>query len=173
MRKTIALTTLIIVLSIFGISAQTKPKKQAKPDENTHNILVPEIQVPVEENHPSKDTFKGGNEVREMISIEQAPEFPGGEEGIMNYIANHIHYPDSAKKYNVKGKVFVRFIVEKDGSISDVHLAKSKIPGNDMGCIAEAIRVVKTMPKFIEPAKQNGMPVRISYSVPVNFNSIK
>lgn len=75
-----------------------------------------------------------------------------------------VKYPMIAQENNIQGKVFVQFVIEKDGSVSDVKVARSVDPSLDK----EAIRVVKAMPKW-KPGKQRGKPVRVSYTVPINF----
>lgn len=94
-------------------------------------------------------------------SVEQMPQFPGGVAALLTYIRNHINYPDC----NVQGKVVLQFVVETDGSVGEVKVVRSITPDLD----SEAIRVVKTLPKFT-PGRQNGQPVRVWYTLPVGFN---
>ncbi len=96
--------------------------------------------------------------------VDEMPEFPGGIEKLMEYLANNIKYPKKAKKNKVQGKVFVNFIVEKDGSISNIKILK----GIGYGCNEEVIRVLKKMPKW-KPGKHNGKPVRVIFNLPVKF----
>ena len=102
------------------------------------------------------------NEVYQIV--DKMPEFPGGEKALLNYISENIVYPQSAKDKNISGRVFVSFVIEKDGSVSDVKVMR----GIDEECDAEAIRVVKAMPKW-KPGMDNGKPVKVSYMLPVNF----
>jgi len=97
--------------------------------------------------------------------VEQDPEFPGGVEALYKFVQQNIKYPQLAKENNITGRVFVQFVVEKDGSVSNVRAARD-IGG---GCGAEAVRVVKSMPKWT-PGKQRGKAVRAAYTLPVNFN---
>ena len=83
---------------------------------------------------------------------------------VQKWIAKNVKYPMIAQENNIQGKVFVQFVIEKDGSVSDVKVARSVDPSLDK----EAIRVVKAMPKW-KPGKQRGKPVRVSYTVPINF----
>ena len=96
--------------------------------------------------------------------VEQMPSFPGGNGALMSYLSSHLQYPVVAQENGVQGRVVVSFVVERDGSISDVKIARSIDPSLDK----EAVRVVKSMPKW-NPGKQNGSAVRVKYNVPVSF----
>ncbi|MBN2916514.1 MAG: energy transducer TonB [Prevotella sp.] len=96
--------------------------------------------------------------------VEEMPSFPGGQGALMSYLASNIKYPVVAQENGVQGRVIVSFVVERDGSISDVRVARSVDPSLDR----EAQRVVKSMPSW-KPGKQNGSAVRVKYTVPVVF----
>ena len=96
--------------------------------------------------------------------VEEMPSFPGRQGALMQYLASNIKYPVVAQENGVQGRVIVSFVVERDGSISDVKVARSVDPSLDR----EAQRVVKSMPKW-KPGKQNGSAVRVKYTVPVVF----
>lgn len=96
--------------------------------------------------------------------VEQQPLFPGGPAALMKYLSDHTKYPVVAQENGVQGRVTVQFVVEKDGSISDVHVLRGVDPSLDK----EAVRVVKSMPRWT-PGKQNGINVRVNYRVPVLF----
>ena len=96
--------------------------------------------------------------------VEEMPQFPGGPSALFEYIAQNIKYPVVAEENGVQGRVIVTFVVERDGSISDVKVVKSVDPSLDK----EAQRVVNSMPHWI-PGRQNGSPVRVKYTVPVTF----
>jgi protein TonB len=96
--------------------------------------------------------------------VEQMPSFPGGMGALMSWLGQNIKYPVIAAENGVQGRVIVQFVVEKDGSITDVKVAKSVDPSLDK----EAARVVSAMPKWT-PGKQNGSAVRVKYTVPVTF----
>ena len=96
--------------------------------------------------------------------VEQMPSFPGGMGALMSWLSQNIKYPVIAAENGVQGRVIVQFVVEKDGSITDVKVAKSVDPSLDK----EATRVVSSMPKWT-PGKQNGSAVRVKYTVPVTF----
>ena len=96
--------------------------------------------------------------------VEQMPEFPGGTPELMKYISTNVKYPAEATKNGAQGRVLVQFIVEKDGSISEVEVIKKVNEHLD----AEAVRVVNAMPKW-KPGKQNGETVRVKYTLPISF----
>ena len=96
--------------------------------------------------------------------VEVMPQYPGGPIAMLKYIMENIKYPEQAMKEGIQGRVAVRFIVEKDGSISDVKPILSVHPLLNK----EAVRVVESMPKWT-PGKQNGKPVRVRFNVPVMF----
>lgn len=96
--------------------------------------------------------------------VEQMPSFPGGQAALLEYLSKNTRYPAVAEENGVQGRVVVTFVVERDGSITDVTVVKSVDPSLDK----EAARVVKSMPNWI-PGKQNGSAVRVKYTVPVSF----
>ena len=96
--------------------------------------------------------------------VEEMPSFPGGEAKLMEYVAKNIKYPQIARETGIQGRVFVGFVVEPDGSISNVKLLR----GIGGGCDEEAMRVIKSLPKW-KPGKQRGKAVRVSYQIPVFF----
>lgn len=103
-------------------------------------------------------------ETKVFTVVEQMPMFPGGDAALMSYLANNIHYPTVAAENGVQGRVVVGFVVERDGSITDVSVLRGVDPSLDR----EAMRVVKSMPRWT-PGKQNGSAVRVKYQVPVAF----
>ena len=96
--------------------------------------------------------------------VEQMPSFPGGNGALLEYLATHVKYPVVAQENGVQGRVIVSFVVERDGSITDVRVVRSVDPSLDR----EAARVVSSMPRWT-PGKQNGSAVRVKYNVPVMF----
>ncbi len=96
--------------------------------------------------------------------VEQMPEFPGGEEKLFEYLGKNIKYPAMARENGITGTVYVTFVVEGNGKITDV----KKLRGIGGGCDEEAIRVVKSMPEW-KPGKQNGKSVRVQYNLPIKF----
>lgn len=127
-------------------------------DEEGGTILkaVEEIAAPEPPKHEEE------NKVFDVV--EQMPAFPGGQAALMQYLSSHVKYPAVAEESGISGRVTIQFVVERDGSVTDVRTMKSVDPSLDR----EAERVVKSMPKWI-PGKQNGSPVRVKYFVPVVF----
>jgi protein TonB len=135
-----------------------KDNEKGTEDRNVTRTLKEEVVVekPVEK----------PKEVKEEIfrSVEQMPQFPGGDAALMKYLSSHIQYPAMAAENNVQGKVILQFVVEKDGRVGEVKVARSV----DKDLDKEAIRVVKSLPKFT-PGRQNGQAVRVWYTLPVTF----
>jgi len=96
--------------------------------------------------------------------VEEMPEFQGGTQALYSYLGSNIKYPETAKKEGISGRVFVQFVVEKDGSINNVKILR----GIGGGCDEEATRVVKAMPNW-KPGKQDGKQVRVKYNLPIKF----
>lgn len=99
-----------------------------------------------------------------MMDYDESPVFPGGIDSLPAYISNSMVYPEQARKEGIQGRVLVQFIIEKDGSVSSAVIVKAVHPSLD----AEALRIVSGMPKW-SPARQRGEPVRVKFTVPVNF----
>lgn len=123
----------------------------------TQNEVIEEYVAPevIEEEIVEQEVF---------TIVETMPSFPGGQEKLMQYLASNIKYPQIARESNVQGRVYLSFVIEPDGSVSNVKVLR----GIGAGCDEEAMRVVKSMPKW-SPGKQRGKAVRVSYTVPVNF----
>lgn len=128
----------------------------AEVTDNTQNIEITPVVVEQDEEEDEQVIFQ---------VVENDPEFPGGIEAMYKFLAQNIKYPQLARENNITGRVYVTFVVEKDGSVSGVKVLRD-IGG---GCGAEAVRVVKSMPKWT-PGKQRGKAVRVQYNLPVNFN---
>ena len=128
----------------------------AEVDESTQNIEITPGVVEEEEEEEEAQIF---------TVVEKDPEFPGGMDALYKYLAQNIKYPTIARENGITGRVYVTFVVERDGSIANPRVLRD-IGG---GCGAEAIRVVKSMPKW-NPGKQSGKAVRVQFNLPVNFN---
>ena len=126
---------------------------------NDETAEVKHVEEKIAEPEPVKE-----EETKVFDVVEQMPSFPGGPSALMQYLSSNIKYPVVAEENGVQGRVVCTFVVEKDGSITDVRVVKSVDPSLDK----EAARVVKGMPKWI-PGKQNGSAVRVKYTVPVTF----
>ena len=96
---------------------------------------------------------------------DEMPVFPGGDEGILKYISDNIHYPKEAKDKGIQGKVIAHFKIKTDGTVSDVSVLK----GVDLSLDKEAIRVVSTLPRF-SPGKLKGKTVPVWYTIPITFS---
>ena len=124
-------------------------------DKDVEVVIAPPVEAPVEE------------EEEDVIFqvVESMPEFPGGQQALFKYLAENVKYPVIAQENGIQGRVICQFVVNKDGSIVDVVAVRSS---GEASLDKEAIRVIKSMPKW-KPGKQRGKPVRVKYTVPVNF----
>ena len=130
-----------------------KPSNELPPPEE--EIKIEDTKTQIIEQPVEKEIF---------TVVEEQPTYPGGTEEMYRFLQENIKYPEEAKELGIQGRVFVTFVVEEDGSISNVKVLR----GIGGGCDAEAIRVVKSMPKWI-PGKQRGVPVRVQFNLPVKF----
>lgn len=172
-------TTEAIPDDLVPVTVQEKPQPIEKPkvvnmitvvDNNEEIESEIDIDVNVEEDEPIEPTIPIDiieDEIVEevpFIIVENMPTFPGGEKKMMEYVAKNVKYPQLAKEVGTQGRVFVSFVVEKDGSITNVTILR----GIGSGCDEEAMRVVKSMPKW-NPGLQCGRAVRVSCNLPINF----
>ena len=157
---------------------EQKPQPVETPQQTTQLEIVDDdvetedlnINAEVEQNEVIEE-YVAPEVVEEEVSeteifqiVEEMPSFPGGEGKLMEYVAKNIKYPQIARETGIQGRVFIGFVVEPDGSVSNVKLLR----GIGGGCDEEAMRVVKSMPKW-KPGKQRGKAVRVSYQIPVFF----
>ena len=120
--------------------------------------------VEVVEQAKQEEVVEEKQEEEVFVVVEEMPEFPGGVLALRQYLASAVKYPVIAQENGIQGKVYVNFVVEKDGSVTKAKIARGVDPSLD----AEALRVVSTLPKW-KPGKQRGAPVRVSYTVPISF----
>lgn len=106
----------------------------------------------------------GGNEIMDATGVDVSPEFPGGMSAWSKYIQNNLKYPGIAQEEGIQGKVFLSFVVEKNGTITDVKVLK----GIGYGCDDEAVRVIKKSPRW-KAGMQNNLPVRVKYTMPISY----
>jgi periplasmic protein TonB len=99
-----------------------------------------------------------------FVVVEDPPTFPGGNEAIATYLAKNLNYPNAAHDAKIEGTVYASFIIEKDGTVSNVKIIRGIHPD----CDAEVIRVISDMPRW-NPGKQRGQPVRVQFNLPVKF----
>ncbi|MBE0639962.1 MAG: M56 family metallopeptidase [Bacteroidales bacterium] len=137
--------------------AQVESKKQQMQESPTPPPVPPA--PPVDQSQKLQDA-----ESPVFTVVEEMPQFPGGDEARMKYMVENIKYPDEAKKKGIQGTVYVTFVVEKDGKISDVKVLR----GIGGGCDEEAVRVIKNMPVWT-PGKQRGEAVRVQFNTPIRF----
>ncbi len=149
-------------VSLVGLSLGISAAFAANaPQASDKNVIKDSIAV--ETSTPNDTTATEENMIFGLI-IEQQPEFPGGEAALMAYIKKNLKYPASASENGIQGRVTLSFVVEKDGSISNIEVMRS--PAEELS--QEAIRVVKMMPRW-KPGKQRGKPVRTEYVLPITF----
>lgn len=125
----------------------------ATDDSNNTEINLEDLGSYSEENN--------SDEIIPFLPIEDMPVFPGN---VQKWISTHVKYPEIARDNGVQGKVFIQFVVERDGSVSNVKVARGVDPSLDK----EAVRVISSMPKW-KPGKQREKPVRVSYTLPIVF----
>ena len=144
------------VLNVVEDDVETETIEiNTEDDKDVEVVIAPPVEAPVEEEE---------EEVIFMV-VETMPEFPGGQQALFKYLGENVKYPVIAQENGIQGRVICQFVVNKDGSIVDgVVVRSSGEPSLDK----EALRVINSMPKW-KPGKQRGKPVRVKYTVPVNF----
>lgn len=125
-------------------------------DEKEEVVIAPPVEEVKEEEEDEQVVF---------VIVESMPEFPGGQQALFKYLSENVKYPVIAQENGIQGRVICQFVVNKDGSIVDVEVARS---AGDASLDKEAVRVIKSMPKW-KPGQQRGKAVRVKYTVPVNF----
>jgi len=159
---------------------QPEPPKPPEPPKVTEVLQIVEDDVELEDELQLEDFEVDQDTEVEVIEfveeeeeeeaeiffiVEDMPSFQGkGQDGFRSWIGNNLNYPEIAAENGISGRVFVKFVVESDGSISNVVLVRGVDPALDK----EAIRVIKASPKWA-PGKQRGKPVRVSFTFPINF----
>lgn len=147
------------VLNVVEDDVEVENTDLLSPEDNqaeaqTQTYVPPVVKVE-EEEESSQQIF---------MVVEEMPEFPGGQAALMSFIAKSIKYPVVAQENGIQGRVTCSFVVNKDGSIVDAEVIRGIDPSLDK----EALRVINTMPKW-KPGKQRGKPVRVKFTVPINF----
>jgi len=172
--------TEVVEEEMVEITKQEEPKPQPveMPKQTTQleivedDVEVEDIEINAEvdqteviEEYVPVEVVEEDVQEQEIFQIvEEMPSYPGGDQKLMEFVAKNIKYPQIARETGIQGRVFVGFVVEPDGSVSNVKVLR----GIGGGCDEEAMRVVKSMPKW-KPGKQRGKAVRVSYMLPVNF----
>jgi protein TonB len=149
---------------------EVKPPPPPPPPPEIIEIVEDEVEIEkeleIEETETDEDEIVEIEEDDEefFMVVENMPEFPGGDLGLMKFIQKNVKYPAIAKEYNITGKVYVSFIVDKLGKVTNVKIVR----GVDKNLDAEALRVVSLLPKY-KPGKQRGKSVRVMFTIPINF----
>ena len=144
------------IIEIVEDDADIEEATIASTEDQTEYIEIKEVENIVVEDIPDEEA--------PFMVVEKMPEFPGGTAALMAYLTKNIKYPPVCRENNIQGRVLIQFIVNRDGSIVDPEVVKSVNPYLDK----EALRVISTMPKW-SPGEQRGKPVRVKFTVPVNF----
>ena len=153
-----------------GMSRNASPRRKKSLDDDDVEI---DDELDIEDVEADQDTEVAIVEMTEeeeeeeaevFFIVENMPEFPGGDLALRKHIAENVKYPEIAKENGLSGKVFVQFVINQKGEVENVKIARGVDPALDK----EAIRVVQNLPKW-KPGSQRGKPVRVSYTVPINF----
>lgn len=173
----------LIEAEVIPISQQTPPPPPPPPMATTQIQIVSNeeeivVELEIEDLEIDDESYVENAAVVELTEaeeeeieeeeiftiVEKMPVYPGGVEALFGYLAQNIEYPDMAKDAKIEGKVYITFVVNKEGGVADVKVLR----GIGGGCDEEAIRVVKNMPKW-DPGRQRGKAVKVQYNLPINF----
>ena len=143
------------VLNVVEDNVETESIEVTSEETEQEVVIAAPVEAPEEEEE----------EEVVFVVVEKMPEFPGGQQALFKYLSENVKYPVIAQENGVQGRVICQFVVNRDGSIVDVEVVRS---GGDPSLDKEAVRVIKSMPKW-KPGQQRGKPVRVKYTVPVNF----
>ncbi len=158
---------------------EIKPPPPPEPPKVTEVLNIVEDDVEIEDELEIEDTEADQETAVEIVEIEEEeieeeaqvffivenmPEFPGGDVELRKHIAQNIQYPEIAKENGIQGRVFIQFVVNQKGEVEQVKVVRGVDPSLDK----EAIRVIQNLPKWT-PGSQRGKPVRVSFTVPINF----
>lgn len=167
--KSLANLKLLFIMPVIALLmlAFSKCSEQKQSSQGQTEIMIepppPPPPVPNDKDKIIEETLPG--DVAEPFGVvEQMPMFPGGESALLKYLGDNTRYPETAKAKNIQGKVILRFAIDKDGNVT----RESVLKGVDPDLDAEALRVVRTLPRF-EPGRQGGKAVAVWYMVPINF----
>ena len=163
---------------MIEITQHEKPPPPPKPPQQTTIIEIVEDDIEIEDEIEIDVEADQETEVEEYIPVEEEeeseeviftvvesmPTFPGGDAARIKYLNNNIKYPQMARESGIQGRVFVTFVVERNGKVTDVKVLR----GIGGGCDEEAIRVIKNMPNWVA-GKQRGKPVRVQFNMPILF----
>jgi protein TonB len=122
------------------------------------------VDLPVEE--PKNEVIEDPNENQIFVSVEEQPQFPGGEEALMKYLRGSTKYPELEKENSITGTVYVYFVINKEGKVEDAKVQRGVKGGP--GLDKEALRVINSMPKW-SIGRQNGRPAKVQFTLPIKF----
>lgn len=146
------------VLNIVDNDVEIEDELEIEDTEADDNTIIDVAPVVVAKEEEEED------EAEVFFIVEDMPEFPGGETALRTWLGKNVNYPTIAQENGIQGKVYVSFVVGKDGTVTNAAIAR----GVDTNLDKEALRVVNSMPKW-KPGMQRGKPVNVSYTVPINF----
>ena len=145
-------------------SAITVVAADAEQDAQTSDNKIDKVNDIVKDKEDDDPDLQKNDNDKAYDVVEEMPQYPGGVGKLMEYVSMNVRYPKEAESKSIQGRVVTTFVIEKDGSIADAEVVKSVDPALD----AEALRVVKAMPKWT-PGKQDGKPIRVKYTMPITF----
>ena len=152
---------LIVILALVvagsGMSVDAKKRKTTK-----RRVTKAKVVEPAPTNY---DYVEANNDNQIYEAVKYPPEYPGGTAGLIKFLGDNIQYPKNAQKNGVQGTVILQFVVEKDGSVSDVKVLRSV----DTELDAEAVRVVSKITRFVPGYNKDHAPLRVMYTLPVKF----
>lgn len=153
------------VLNVVEDDVETQSIEFSAEDNNS-TVEIVEVKEEVKEEVKVEEDKRQEEDQNVVFKIvETMPSFPGGDAALMKYIGDNVRYPAIAQENGIQGRTICQFTVEKDGSITDIQVLRSS---GDQSLDKEAKRVIQSMPKW-SPGKQRGKPVRVSYTIPINF----
>lgn len=170
-----------IIEEIIPVTEQKVKPPPPPPPKQTTVINIVEDEVEIEDEIEIDAEATQDTEIEEYVPmemeeeeeiqedhifavVEAMPEFPGGQIAMMKFLNKNIHYPTMARESGIQGMVYITFVVERDGSVTDIKVNR----GIGGGCDEEAVRVVRNMPRWV-PGKQRNKPVRVQFNLPVRF----
>ena len=145
-------------------SAITVVAADAEQDAQTSDNKTDKVNDIVKDKEDDDPDLQKNDNDKAYDVVEEMPQYPGGVGKLMEYVSMNVRYPKEAESKSIQGRVVTTFVIEKDGNIADAEVVKSVDPALD----AEALRVVKAMPKWT-PGKQDGKPIRVKYTMPITF----
>ena len=158
----------IIPITEQKIKPPPPPPPPPEVIEIVENDVVIEDELIMEDTESDEDVMVEFEEEESddefFMVVEDMPTFPGGDLGLMKFIQKNVKYPPIAEEYNITGKVYISYIVDKSGAVTNVKVVR----GVDKNLDAEAVRVVKSLPKY-KPGYQRGKPARVMFTIPINF----